>query len=352
MAFNGSVRAGMKPHLLFLVFAVLGSDPRLTAQGDNIFEARHAHAEAKNPLGLSMVLDTVDGRRTYSESEHIPLVIRYSSNTLYKYKLEVGRGTNAASISQRLYTDVQTPVSYMGGFVCCGWQQKPLSSAPQVVKPYIFFRLKPGKHELYVTARQVFPWSTGEESGKELLTTSSILSLDITPDPGWQQRELAKVVRNYGAHPTSSCSELGALSIPEATPEKLKVIDQFDDCRGLFQPAEYELAERIIEEWIHDPDHAVSPTALDSLMTLRAEMSHPEFAEWSNDPERQEDPERHWLSALKVGKAGLADEICTGLPAKHSAARVSTRKNVCEFLRWQPIVKGTTCGCQADSAKH
>jgi hypothetical protein len=192
----------------------------------------------------------------------------------------------------------------------------------------------------------------GEETGKELLTTSSILSLDITLDPGWQQRELAKVVPRYGAHPTSSCSELGALDIPEATAEKLKVIDGFHDCRGLFRPAEYESAERTIKEWIHDPDHAVTPTALDSLMTVRAEMNHPEFAEWANDPERQEDPERRELSALKVAKAGVADETCTGLPAKHSSARVSTKKNICEFLRWQPIAEVTTCGCQVDSGKH
>jgi hypothetical protein len=326
----------------------LGSDPRLTAQGDKIFEARHAHAEAKNPLGLSMVLDTVDGGRTYSESEYIPLVIRYSTAIRHKYKIEVALGNNGAAASQRLYTDAQTPVAYSGGLICCRWQLKPMNSVPQIVKPNIFFRLNPGKHELFVTARQVFPWSTGEESGEELLTTSSMLSLDITLDPGWQQRELAKVGGNYGAHTTSSCSELGTLDIPEATAEKLKVIDRFDDCRGSFRPAEYELAERTIEDWIRDPDHAVTPTALDSLMTVRAEMSHPEFAEWSNDPERQEDPERRWLSALKVAKAGLADEICTALPAKHSSARVSTRKNVCEFLRWQPIVKGTTCGCQAD----
>jgi hypothetical protein len=142
----------MKLHLLFLVFAVLGSDPRLTAQGDNIFEARHAHAEAKNPPGLSMVLDTVDGRRIYSESEHIPLVIRYSSVIRHKYKIEVALGNNGAATSQRLYTDVQTPIAYLGGLVCCGSELKPLNAAPQVVKPYIFFRLKPGKHELFVTA--------------------------------------------------------------------------------------------------------------------------------------------------------------------------------------------------------
>jgi hypothetical protein len=352
MAFNGSVRAGMKPHLLFFVFVVLGSDPKLSAQGDSIFEARHAHAEAKNPHGLAMVLDTVDGRRTYSESEYIPLLVRYSSAIQDKYKIEVAFGNNGAAASQLLYADVQTPAGYSGGVICCRQLLKPLNSAPQVVKPFLFFRLKPGKHEVYITARQVFPWTTREEKGKDLLTTSTILWLDITPDPGWQQRELAKIVRNHGAYSTSSCVALGALDIPEATAEKLNLIDQSHSCRGPFQPAEYELAERTIGEWIRDPDHTVSPAALDALVTVRAAMTHPEFAEWANDPERQEDLGRGWLSAMEVAKAGLAKEICTGLTAKHRSVQVSSKKNVCEFLRWQPIVKDTTCGCTADRATH
>lgn len=82
---------------------------------------------------------------------------------------------NAAGESQRLYSDEPTPVAYLGGFACCGWQLRPLDSRPLIVTPYIKFRLKTGKHELYVTAGQVFPWSTtgDSEPRKELATTSS-----------------------------------------------------------------------------------------------------------------------------------------------------------------------------------
>jgi hypothetical protein len=37
-----------------------------------------------------MVLDTAEGKRTYSESEYVSLVIRYSSGIRYKYKAEIG----------------------------------------------------------------------------------------------------------------------------------------------------------------------------------------------------------------------------------------------------------------------
>lgn len=77
----------MKPHLLLLALTVLVSRAVLRAQEDNVFEARHAQSEAKNPPSLSMVLDTPHSKRAYSEGEYIPLVISYSSDVRYKYKV-------------------------------------------------------------------------------------------------------------------------------------------------------------------------------------------------------------------------------------------------------------------------
>jgi len=169
----------MKPSLFLLAVTVLGSCAALRAQGYNVFEARHAQSEAKNPPGLSMVLDTRDSRRSYSEGEYIPLVISYSSDIRDKYKVETGLGWNGAAESQRLYTDEQiTPVKCLVARTGYGWRLLPLNSKPVIVPHCIFVRLKPGKHEVYVTASQVFPWSTEEESRKELLTTSNVLWLD------------------------------------------------------------------------------------------------------------------------------------------------------------------------------
>jgi len=345
----------MKSHLLLLVLAVLSSDAVLRAQRSDVFEARHAQSEAKNPPGLSMVLDTVGGKRTYSERDYIPLVITYSCGIPYKYKVETGLGMNAAAESQRLYTDQQTTqVANLGGFACCGSQLQPLNSKPLIVKPFMVFRLKPGKRELYVTASQVFPWGTTGVGGSDegLPTTSTILWLDITPDPGWQQRVLAKVVQKYGTHPPASCTELSALDIPEATAEKLKLLDRGHCFRMSFHPTEYKTAQRTIEQWIHDPDHVATEAAIDALATVRAGMNHPELTGWPDDPEKQQAMGRAWISALETSKIALAKEICTTVPTKSRSAQVPMKNNVCEVLRWQPVVKDTACGCQADSTKH
>jgi hypothetical protein len=341
----------MKP-LLLLALTVLGTSAVLRAQENNVFEARHAQSEAKNPPGLSMVLDTPHSKRSYSEGEYIPLVISYSSDIRYKYKVETGLGWNAAAESQRLYIDEQTtPVWCAVARSGCGQRLQPLNSKPVIVPHCIGVRLKPGKHEVYVTARQVFPWSTGDESGKELSTTSNILRLDITPDPGWQQRDLARTMRDYDKDPAASCRELSQLDIPEATTEKLKLLDRGRYCPGSFYPTEYKTAQRTIEQWIQDPDHVVTEDAIDALTIVRARMSHPELTGWLDDPEKQQAIGRAWISALEASKTALAKEICTTLATKSRSAQASTKKSVCEVLRWQPSVEDTACGCR-DTTKR
>lgn len=335
----------MKPHLLLFALAVLGSSAALRAQEQNFFEARHDQTEATNPPGLSMILDTRHSKRSYSEGEYIPLLISYSSDIRDKYKVETGLGWNSAAESQRLYTDDRTtPVWCAVAHVGSGRRLQPLNSEPVSVPHCIAVRLKPGKHELYVSARQVFPWSTGG-SGKGLFTTSNILQLDITPDPGWQQRDLARTIRDYDKNPTGSCRELSELDIPEATTEKLNLLDRDHCSRVWFYPTEYETAQRTIEEWIHDPDHVVTASAIDALATARAEMNSPEAIDWSDDPEKEAAVGLTWTSALEAAKTALEAEICRTLPAKNRYAQVSTKKSVCEVLRWQPTVEDRACGC-------
>jgi len=343
----------MKPYLFLLAVTVLGSCAALRAQGNNVFEVRRAQSEAKNPPGLSMVLDTRVSRRSYSEGEYIPLVISYSSDIRDKYKVETGLGWNDAAESQRLYTDEQiTPVRCLVARTGYGRRLLPLNSKPVIVPHCIFVRLKPGKHEVYVTASQVFPWSTEEESRKELSTTSNVLWLDVTVDPGWQQRDLARTMRDYDKHPTNSCGELSTLDIPEATTEKLKLLDHSDSCRLSFNSPEYETAGRTIEQWIHDPNHAVTETAIDALTTVRASMSHPELLTGlPDDPEKAQAIGRAWITALETSKTALSKEICTTLATKSRSAQVSTKKSMCEVLRWQPPVEDTTCGCQDTSRR-
>ncbi len=343
----------MKPYLFLLAVTVLGSGAALRAQGNDAFDARHAQSETKNPLGLSMVIDTPHSKRSYSEGEYISLVIRYSSDIRYKYKVETGLGWNDAAESQRLYTDEQTtPVACGVASVGHGQRFQPLNSNPVTAPHCIAARLKPGKHEIYMTAKQVFPWGSEEESGKELLTTSNVLWIDVTADPGWQQRDIAKIMLDYGMHPTASCRELSTLDVPEATAEKLRLLDHSDSCRISFNPPEYETAQRTIEQWIHDPNHVVTETAIDALTAVRAGMSHRELLTGlPDDPEKAQAIGRAWISALETAKAALAQEICTASATKRRSAQVSTKRNVCEVLRWQPSIKDATCGCQ-DTAKR
>ncbi len=343
----------MKPRLLLLTLTVLCGSAALRAQDNNDFEARHAQSEAKNPPGLSMVLDTLHSKRSYSEGEYIPFVISYSSDIPNNYKVETGFGLNAAAVSQRLYSEEQiTPVRCLLSHVGHGQRLLPLNSKPVIVPHCISVRMKPGKHEMYMSASQVFPWSTGQESGKELSTTSNILRLDVTSDPGWQQRDLAKTMRDYDKNPTASCQELNTLHVPEATTAKLNLLDRGRHCRVLFYPTEYDTVQRMSEQWIRDPDHIVTGVAVDALTVMRASMSHPELLTgWLDDPEEQQANGRAWISALETSKMALAKEICATLPTKSRSAQISTRKNVCEVLRWQPAVKETACDCQ-DTAKR
>ncbi len=187
-----------------------------------------------------MTLDTADGKRTYPESEYIPLVIKYSSSMFRKYNVETATGSSAAGQSQQLHADGIRFLSQLGGFACCGSLPRILDSTPYVFTPPMRLRLVPGKHELYITARQVSAREPGAriESGE----TSSILWLDIAPDPGWQQRELANIQKSYAANKWLECRGLSSLDVPEATAEKIKWL-KADRCpMGLiFRPSEYAL---------------------------------------------------------------------------------------------------------------
>jgi hypothetical protein len=85
------------------------------ATGNNRFETWHARREVKNPPELTMTLDTADGKRTYPESKHIPLVIKYSGSISRMYIIEIGVGMNAESQSQMLHADGIRSLTYLPG---------------------------------------------------------------------------------------------------------------------------------------------------------------------------------------------------------------------------------------------
>ena len=322
----------------------------MPAIANNQFETWHARREARNPPGLIMTLDTADGKRTYPESEYIPLVIKYSSSMFRKYNIETAVGSSAAGQSQRLHVDENgiRSLSQLGGFACCGSLPRILDSTPYVFIPPMRLRLMPGMHELYITAGQVY--ARDREPPKVSETTSTILWLDITADPGWQQRDLAKLHGDYGSDKrvrNSNCRELSSLDIPDATAEKLKLMET-DRCpKALsFRRSEYALAVPAIERWIRKPRHAVNRPEIEVLATSRT-INYPELADLDN-PDK--DYGSFWASITNTAYSAVAHDVCT-LPRKTAAAQKLTNETVCNSfpagLVSDESWKGTNCSCPA-----
>jgi hypothetical protein len=288
-----------------------------------------------------MTLDTADGKRTYPESQYIPLVIKYSSSMFGKYNVETAAGSSAAGQSQRLHADGIRSLSQLGGVVCCASVPRILDSTPYVFTPPMRLRLMPGKHELYITARQVSASDPGAKI--ELGTTSSILSLDITPDPGWQLRDLTNL---HGEYVWQNCHELSSLDIPEATTEKVKMAETGRCAMALhFWPSEYALAVPRIEQWIRKPNHAVTRTEFEALATSRLNK-YPELAD-SDNPDK--DYGSFWATTNNTVYSAVAHDVCT-LPRKTDAAQRLTNGTVCNFfagLVSDESWKGTNCSCPA-----
>lgn len=336
--------------ILWLPSRKAANTPPVLTTGSNVFEIRHAHRAAKNPPGLTMTLDTADGKRTYLEGEYIPLVIKYSS--IYRrYNVETAAGSNAAGQSQRLHADGIWSLSQLGGFACCGSLPRILDETPYVFTPPMKLRLVPGRHELYITASQVY--ARDPEAQKVGETTSSILWLDITPNPGWQKRELDRLETRYGAAKPYQCQELSALDIPEATTEKLKQMKRGACSVSLrFRPPEYDLAGKTIRQWIRDRDHPVTRTEFETLANIRTSHGYPEITDW-DDPDK--DYRSLWANISNTVYSEIAHDVCT-LRRKTATAQASTNYTVCTFVSFGFVaaesLKGTTCSCPNPTKLH
>ena len=332
---------------VFFLWRSENSKPAKLPTTSNRFEAWHAQREAKNPPGLTMILDTGDGKRTYAEGEYIPLVLKYSSSLFRKYNVETAAGSNAAGQSQRLHADGIWSLSQLGGFACCGNFPRILDETPYVFTVPMKLRLVPGRHELYITASQVY--ARGPEAQKVGETTSTILWLDIIPNPAWQQLELEKLKKKYAAQKPGECLELSALDIPEATAEKLKQMKR-DACSVSlrFRPSEYERVEQPIKRWIHDPNHPVTRVEFDTLADIRTSRTYPGIVDW-------DDPDKDIGSLVTTIDTtvypAVAHDVCT-LPRKTVVARESTNYTVCTYVSFgfvkEELLKGTNCRCPAN----
>src|ERR1041385_2360795 len=130
----------------------------LTACQKTQFEQEHARAVARNPHGLSVVLDTSDWRHEYREGEDIRFVVEYSSPFHQLFKVDAAEGMSAGAASELLYVSDGQRIDLGLGYVCCRSRLIGVGDDPYVAKPQRAIRLKRGDYEVYIRSRRVFTW--------------------------------------------------------------------------------------------------------------------------------------------------------------------------------------------------
>lgn len=315
------------------------------------FEQEQANAEAANPHWLEINLDTADHRRTYKESEILAFTVGYSSAVRELYKLETADGGSTITLTDRLhFSDGKTePMAF--GVVCCGSRIVKLNDEPYVVHSFRRFVLTPGKYQIYMTTQRVFPWDieAGVYRPSEWTTASNMLNIRIVPDPGWQERLLARIQVNP-ADP-NTCSMLAMLDIPGATTLKLEKMRYGIRCRmtsmfptaTLWHTSEYSTAFKILDEMVQSPTHGVVQNDVDTMTQLKVWLAHPELRDFPGDKEeRQKYFEAQKSVSLEYERA-LVREMCAALPAKIPEARQITQATIDSFT--QDKLLGIS-GCQ------
>jgi len=147
------------------------------------------------------------------------------------------------------------------------------------------------------------------------------------------------------------CHELSSLDIPDATTEKLKLVETDRCLMALsFRPSEYAIAVPRIEQWIRKSDHAVNRTEFEVLAASRLNK-YPELADLDNPDKDYGD---FWTTTTKTVYSAVAHDVCA-LPRRTAAAQKSTITTVCNFPAGfvsDESLNGTNCSCPAKHTIH
>jgi hypothetical protein len=181
--------------------------------------------------------------------------------------------------------------------------------------------LKPGTYEMYLTTRRVFPWDTLPQvyTNSEWTTASNMLKIRILPDPGWQDREFAKIQANPRGD--KACFILARLDIPAATAEKLENRRNGDACsaRWAFNESEYPAALKGMDKLVKAPSYGVTQQDVNIILQMKMWLEYPQFRE---PPLYDDDGEKYqkFLSTERPvfveNEKGLVHELCEVLPTK------------------------------------
>jgi hypothetical protein len=314
--------------LLLLLLAILHGCPK------SPFEQAQAQAEAGNPHWLSIELNTADQRRQYKESEFIALTVSYSSAVSSLCKAEVAENSSLVAATDVIHvSDGHDASLRVFGVVCCGSSIIGLIEEPYVYHPQLRLHLKPGIYEMYVTTHRVFPWNIVSEvyTPSEWETASNMLKLRILPDPGWQERQLAKI--NAKPADPSMCAVLSMLDIPAATAQKLEIVRNGVPClwRWDFNETEYPRALKGMERIIQSPTHGVIQVDVNLTLRMRNWLAHPEFRHVPEDRDAYERWSDSSRSVFVENSKGFIRELCGLLPTKTPEARQITRHTLDEL---------------------
>jgi hypothetical protein len=183
---------------------------------------------------------------------------------------------------------------------------------------------------MYLTTQRVFPWNVNPQvySPSEWETASNLLTLQILPDPGWQERELARI--NAKPSDPAVCRALSVLYISSATAEKLEIIRRGSPCdwRYDFNQTEYSSALKGMDQIMQSPGYGVVQRDVNLFLHMKNWLAHPEFR---HSPEGKDAADRFYKTDLEVFVASerdLVHELCEALPAKTPDARTTTQQTI------------------------
>jgi hypothetical protein len=231
------------------------------------------------------------------------------------------------------------------GIVCCGSRLIGLNDDPYIYRPKLRIHLKPGTHEMYLTTHRVFPWDVTASvyEPSEWETASNMLKVRVEPDPGWQERELARVNAKPGD--PSNCGALSVLDIPAATAEKLEIIRSGKPCewRYAFNETEYSRALKGMEQIIRSPTYGVVWRDVNLTLGVRNWLAHPELRHIPTDKAAYERWREIQRPASVISGKDFIRELCALLPTKIADAREVTQKAIDGLTAYEDY-RGSRCG--------
>jgi hypothetical protein len=294
------------------------------------FEQAQARAEAGNPHWLSIELHTADQRHEYKESEFFKVVVEYSSAVRELYKAETGEGYSTVAATDVLHiSDGRDMYLNIFGIVCCGSKLIGLNDEPYVYRPQLRLHLKPGTYEMYVTTRRVFPWNITPAvyQPSEWETASNMIKIRVVSDPGWQERELAKI--HAKGNDPATCAALAVLDIPAATAQKLQNIRDGAACRSaMFNETEYATALKGLDQIMRARDYGVIQRDVNFTLAMRSWLAHPELRQFPSDEEARERFRQASREVFVAYEKDLVRELCGTLPVKTPDAKMITQHTI------------------------